>query len=109
MIARAIALLVVSLPLPARAWTEANVTRASAVVRIAADATAHVQLSCTVQIHGGWLEGLEIADLDPDLVLDPEHPPWVRDAAGAELSPRIAVAPGGRVQIVFRRRDAPRR
>lgn len=103
-----LAALVVVVPSRASAWTEANVVSARAEVRVDRDASAHVTLVCMVQIHGGWLEGLDITELDPDLLLDPERPPWVRDANGTELTPRIEVS-GGRIGISFRRRDAPRR
>lgn len=92
----------------ASAWTDAAVRSVSARVVVAPDATAHVTLTATVRVHGGWLEGLELAGLDPDLVLDETAPPYAIDESGARYRPRAEVRDGGRVQLAFRERS-PRR
>lgn len=104
----ALALLTALGPGAARAWTDAAVRSVDARVVIAPDATAHVALTATVRVHGGWLEGLELAGLDPDLALDEAAPPYAIDEAGARYQPRAEVLEGGRIQLAFARRS-PRR
>ncbi|HEY8432409.1 MAG TPA: hypothetical protein VIL20_28755 [Sandaracinaceae bacterium] len=94
---------------PARAWTEAAVRSVAVRVHVSPDASAHVTLTATVRVHGGWLEGIDLAGLDPDLVLDETAPPFALDAEGRRYRPRAEVLSGGRVQLAFGRRDAPRR
>ena len=48
------------------AWTEAAVRSVQAEIDLSPDATAEVSLRARVRVHGGWLEGLEIAGLDPE-------------------------------------------
>ncbi|MCZ7682239.1 MAG: hypothetical protein M5U28_26990 [Sandaracinaceae bacterium] len=94
---------------PARAWTDAAVRSVQARVELRPDASARVTLTATVRVHGGWLEGLELAGLDPDLVLDETAPPFALDAEGQRYEPRAEVLAGGRVLLAFGRRGAPRR
>jgi hypothetical protein len=97
-------------PARALAWTDADVTRVVAHVDVDEDELL-VSLLLRVQIHGGWLEGLEVADLEPDLALASEKPPWAVDAEDPSRKYRVraSVSDGGRVQISFDRRDSPRR
>src|SRR5688500_11613846 len=84
----------------ARAWTSAAVRSVEAQVALAPDGSADVTLIAVVAVQGGWLEGLEIAGLDPDLALvDP--PAWAIDAGGDRYAPRVEVLSGGRVSIAF--------
>ncbi len=85
----------------ARAWTNAAVHHVQARVVLSGDASAHVTLTADVRVHGGWLEGLEMAGLDPDLVLDEEQPPWAVDESGQRYHPRAEVRDGGRVLLSF--------
>lgn len=78
-------------------------------VVLAPDATATVTMTAMVRVHGGWLEGIELAGLDPDLVLDESAPPFALDEAGQRYEPRAEVLSGGRVQLAFGRRSSPRR
>lgn len=94
---------------PAHAWTDAAVRSVQARVELRPDASARVTLTATVRVHGGWLEGLELAGLDPDLVLDEAAPPFALDAEGQRYEPRSEVLSGGRVLLAFGRRGAPRR
>jgi hypothetical protein len=104
-------------PAGARAWTETDVQSVSAHVAIRPDGGAHVTMELTVRVRRGWLEGLEITGLDPDLVPDPAHPPrWSPveppDGAPDEAPPGPTPtldARGGRIQLTFPRKDAPRR
>ena len=95
-------------PDPARAWTDASVRGARASVTLSGDGSAVVALTLSVGVHGGWLEGLEVAGLDPDLELDEAVPPWAVDAEGQRYSPQASVLSDGRVQLSFRR-SSPRR
>jgi hypothetical protein len=96
-------------PLPARAWTEARVTTASAVVTVAPDGAADVALELGLSIHAGWLEGLEIAGLDPDLELDAADEVRFVSEEGERFTPTVTSLAGGRVSFTFPRREAPRR
>lgn len=100
----------------ARAWTETDVQTARAEVDIGSDGRAQVVLELEVRVRRGWLEGLEVAGLDPDLQLDPERPAWwlqvdeAEDGAPpASFEPELKVRNDGRVYFDFPRRKAPRR
>jgi len=107
------ALLTLVCATPAAAWTDASVRWVKAAVVVAPDGTARVAMRVAVRVHGGWLEGLELVGLDPQLTLDPATPPTVTGADGAVYLPLVNVRPDGsestRVQLDFARRDAPRR
>ncbi|MGE0790664.1 MAG: hypothetical protein AB7S26_33630 [Sandaracinaceae bacterium] len=92
----------------ARAWTDAAVRGVDARVELAGDASAHVTLTMSLRVHGGWLEGLELNGLDEDLVLDPEVPVVAVHEDGQRFVPEVRVLSGGRVQLDFRR-SSPRR
>ncbi|HJK89766.1 MAG TPA: hypothetical protein RMH26_03430, partial [Polyangiaceae bacterium LLY-WYZ-15_(1-7)] len=92
----------------AHAWTDAQVRTVKAEVRVDAAARAEVQLAVEVRVRGGWLEGLEVAGLDPELALDEESLRFV-SVQGERFRPRVRVREGGRVQLRFERREAPRR
>lgn len=108
----ALAVVVVSVlsfvPASASAWTEASVRSVHAEVRVDREARAHVILTATVRVHGGWLEGLEIAGLDPDLVLDETYDTWAEGGDGETYTPSVSSAHGDRVHVAFRGRS-PRR
>ncbi|MFK7985299.1 MAG: hypothetical protein AB8I08_04640 [Sandaracinaceae bacterium] len=97
----ALAMLAWLAPTPAQAWTEAAVRSVQAEVVIDREARAHVTLHATVRVHGGWLEGLELAGLDPDLVLDEQRPPVATDQDGQTYTPTTRVLANGRVQFTF--------
>lgn len=103
-----IVLCLLVLPVRAHAWTDAVVRSVRAEVDLAADASAYVTVTATVRVNGGWLEGLEIAGLDPELVIDEEYEPWAEDHEGGRYSPRLQVVRGDRVQVSFPGRS-PRR
>ena len=96
---------------PAKAWTETQVRSVSAHVAVEDGGTAWVCLRLAVQVRGGWLEGLELAGLDPDLSLPEEKPPTMipEDGSAAKITPVTAVHPGGRITLEFDQRNAPRR
>lgn len=95
-------------PKPARAWTETQVQSARVHVDLDRDARAVVALELDVKVRGGWLEGLEVAGLDPDLELSEEKPPWVVSTEGTKFRPDVR-ARNGRVQLRFDDRPSPRR
>ena len=100
-------------PSPAAAWTDASVRSVKANIVVAPDGTAHVALRVAVRVHGGWLEGLELAGLDPGLTLDPSAPTTVTGEDGAVYAPSVTTRAEGeestRVQLSFERSGAPRR
>lgn len=95
-------------PGTAHAWTEAAVRSVQAQVVIDEEARAQVSLTATVRVRGGWLEGIELAGLDPDLELDESSVPWAVGLDGERFAPRVRVVRDGRVQISFPGRS-PRR
>lgn len=103
-----VVLLLISYPAPGSAWTDAAVRSVHAEVQLAEDASIHVTLTATVRVHGGWLEGIEIAGLDENLVLDDEYEVWAEDGEGRIYHPQVRLVRGNRVQISFPGRS-PRR
>ncbi|MFW5926284.1 MAG: hypothetical protein ACOCV4_08970 [Myxococcota bacterium] len=100
----------------ARAWTETDVQSARAEVDVGSDGRARVVLELEVRVRGGWVEGLEVAGLDPDVQLDPKRPAWWLQvdesedgAPPASFEPDLKVYEDGRVHFRFPRRRAPRR
>ncbi len=98
-------------PGSARAWTEANVSSVSADVDVDASGHAQVTLLLTVRIGGGWLSGLDLDGLDPDLVLDEAKPPWAMSADDPTQTwtPTVRVREEGGVRLGFGGRGSPRR
>ncbi len=99
-------------PLEARAWTEASVQTARGTVTVSEDGTARVALVLSVRIHRGWLEGLDIVGLDPDLELDEDKPVWAStgEEPGRKFTPEVRLHRRGRLSLSFRGRGAsPRR
>jgi hypothetical protein len=88
-------------PVRAHAWTDAAVRSVQAQVVLDREARARVTLTATVRVHGGWLEGVELAGLDPDLELDETATPWAVDGDGRRYRPRVRKVRDGRVQISF--------
>lgn len=108
----AVALLAAAVPVPVRAWTDARVRSVSAHVEVRNDGSARVAMELLVRIHGGWLEGLEVAGLDPDFALDEAKPPWAvsDDDPALKFEPTVRVPGSGRVALGFRGRGrSPRR
>lgn len=101
-------LFVILAPAQVYAWADAAVRGLEARVAIANDGTARVDLTIHVRVHGGWLEGFEVAGLDPDLVLVEGAPVVATDEAGERYTPNVDVLTGGRVQLEFPGRS-PRR
>jgi hypothetical protein len=101
----------VTAPATARGWTDAHVRGAHAHVEVRPDGTARVSMELLVRIHGGWLEGLEVAGLDPDFALDETKPPWA--VSGEDPSVKFeptARTDRDRLSLSFRGRGAsPRR
>jgi len=99
-------------PAGASAWTDAHVRSVTAHVEIQPDGSARVAMELGVRIHAGWLEGLEIAGLDPDYVLDESKPPWAvsADDPSIKFAPRVSRREDGRLSLSFRGRgNSPRR
>ena len=99
-------------PVSARAWTEATVRSAQASVAVEDDGTALVALQLEVRVNRGWLEGLELAGLDPDLRLDETKPVWATslDAPHKKFEPQVRVNRDGTLYISFPGRGgSPRR
>jgi hypothetical protein len=94
----------------ARAWTEARVESAGAHLDVLPDGQARVRLRVGVRVLGGWLSRLELAGLDPGLVLDPHEAPSLLSEDGQKLEPEAKLERDGRVLITFPSRSrAPRR
>ncbi|MBK7775619.1 MAG: hypothetical protein IPL19_00330 [Sandaracinaceae bacterium] len=96
---------------PARvlAWTEAQVQSAHARVEVQASGEVKVHMRLAVHVQGGWLEGLDIAGLDPELTLDPAQQIVLVSADGQQFFPAVDASQPGTIGLAFRRRDAPRR
>jgi hypothetical protein len=101
-------LLLLLAPVTAHAWTDAHVQTASAALRLSPEGALDVDLTVRVHVRGGWLEALEVAGLDPALVLADENVVAVSDE-GERLTARASATEDGRVSIVFPRRAGPRR
>lgn len=103
-------LLAALVPNSAHAWTEASVASAQAFVEIDENAQARVALELVVRIDAGWLEGIEIAGLDPGLTLDPSKEPWATTGDGLKYRPTVSVRRDGAIEIGFSGRGrSPRR
>ncbi|MFO0693467.1 MAG: hypothetical protein U0230_07920 [Polyangiales bacterium] len=92
-----------------RAWTEAGVSSVLATVSARADGHVHVRMDLTVAVRGGVLRELEIAGLDPDLVLDGSVSTVLVGLDGSSYRPEVAPNPAGRVLFAFPGRDGPHR
>lgn len=102
-----ILLAALGLPLPqvAHAWTDSRVETVRADVHLHPDASANIDLAVHVRVRGGWLEGLEIAGLDPNLQ-DPSVE--FRSENGERFRPTLTQREG-RIYLRFQRRSSPRR
>ncbi|MBO6940842.1 MAG: hypothetical protein JJ863_38055 [Deltaproteobacteria bacterium] len=107
-----------AMPSGAWAWTDAQVHGADADVVLSPDGRAEVTLSLSLRVRGGWLEGLEIAGLEPDaqLIEDPRMVSVPGEGETLErFHPRASVReprgddPDARIQLSFHRRESPRR
>lgn len=95
-----------SAPAPARAWTEAEVSSVQAAIQLDDEGMLHVELQMRVEIARGWLEVLEIAGLDEDLEV--EGPAVFVDTEGQRMVAESRMNHGS-LELVFPRREAPRR
>ncbi len=112
------ALLAAVLPSRALAWTDAQVHGADAEVTMSPEGRAEVLLTLELRVRGGWLQGLEVAGLEPDAALR-EEPRMVSIPSEGEtmerFHPRARVReprgddPDARIQLSFGRRESPRR
>lgn len=68
-----------------------------------------VHLTLAVHVQGGWLEGLDIAGLDPELTLEPGQDIVLVGSDGQRHRPTVDATQPGTIGLSFRRRDAPRR
>ncbi|RLB49863.1 MAG: hypothetical protein DRJ42_20090 [Deltaproteobacteria bacterium] len=98
-------------PAPARAWTEANVEAVTAHVDVDENGSALVGLVLTVHIHGGWLEGLDLEGLDPDIALIADKPPSAVSVDDPNQKWSLTARPrdDGGLRLSFPRRASPRR
>lgn len=108
-IACLLVLLDLGAPASVRAWTEAQVQSAQARVEVQPSGEVKVHMRLAVHVHGGWLEGLDIAGLDPELVLEPGQEIVLVSSEGQRFLPAVDAAQPGTISLAFRRRDAPRR
>lgn len=96
-------------PPSALAWTDTRARSLSAHLQVDERGEALVAMVVQLQVRGGWLEGFEISDLDPDMRLVDTKQVWLVSEEGEKFEPRVRVRRGGRLQVSFKRRDAPRR
>jgi hypothetical protein len=85
------------------------VQSAHARVEVQASGEVKVHMRLAVHVQGGWLEGLDIAGLDPELTLDPAQQIVLVSADGQQFFPAVDASQPGTIGLAFRRRDAPRR
>lgn len=111
--ARALTALLVCVSLAAstsaRAWTETIVESFKAQVDARGEGPAEVSVEIGVRIKGGWLEGLELTGLDPELVVSREPRPVLRSEEGRPYYPKVEAQGDGTIWLRFPRSRAPRR
>ena len=100
--------LVLALPRPASAWTNAHVRELSAEVVPHGEGRAEVTLELLVDVQGGWLERLDLPGLDEDLSIDPEQGAWLVLEDGTHQLAQARVR-HGELELLFDRAMAPRR
>jgi len=93
---------------PARAWTRTVVKGAKATVEVERDATLSVLLRLDIEVHAGWLQEIELAELGAEVELDRNNPPYFRSAEGEIFRPEAEVLDDGLIRLSFPRREAPR-
>jgi hypothetical protein len=104
-----LALCTLTAPAQVHAWTEAQVTSASARLDVTEAQRARVDLEVGVRVSGGWLSRFELLDLDDDLEPSRETPALFVGADGRTYAPTTTVPKPGSVEFVFAdRHDAPR-
>lgn len=101
--------LVFASPFFASAWTETWIESAGAVVDAREEASARVSLHVDLRIRGGWLTGLELTGLDPDLSLLESARAVLIGEDGRRYFPSVEVMGSGVVWLRFNRPNAPRR
>jgi hypothetical protein len=98
-----------SVPAAASAWTETLVESFKAKVDARQPGTAHVEVELGIRIKGGWLEGLEITGLDPELTISRDARPVLYSQEGKPHFPSVDVSADGSVWLRFPSSRAPRR
>ena len=96
-------------PAVARAWTEAQVTSASALLDITEPDRARIELEVGVHVSAGWLAHFELLDLDENL-LPSQNPAEFVGVDGRVYTPTTSVPKAGSVVFEFADKHvAPRR
>lgn len=98
-----------SLSTGASAWTDTLVESFRARVDARGEGPAKVEIELGIRIRGGWLEGLEITGLDPELVVSRDPRPVLYSAEGQPYFPAVEMASDGSLWIRFAKTKAPRR
>lgn len=93
----------------AHAWTEAEVQSIAAELDVGADGSALVTLDLGLRVHRGWLTGLDLDGLDEDLALESGDAIDVLGEDGTRHRAKISARPNGRLELAFKKADAPRR
>lgn len=94
----------------ARAWTETYIESAGALIDATGAGDARVILHVDLRIRGGWLTGLEITGLDPELRLSESHRAVLVGEDGRRYFPSTEImSNAGVVWLRFPRASAPRR
>ncbi|MGB8330820.1 MAG: hypothetical protein WCE62_11890 [Polyangiales bacterium] len=101
-------LVVVGSTSPARAWTRTVVKGARATVEIERDATLSILLRLDIEVHAGWLQEVELAELGEGVELDRTQPPYFRSDEGEIFRPEAEASEDGLIRLSFQRREAPK-
>jgi hypothetical protein len=101
--------LICAVPSSSRAWTDSQVTSASAQLDLTAR-PARVELEIGVRVNDGFLSSFELLDLDADLEPSGDGPARFVGAAGDSYAPNVSVPKPGSVVFEFAsKNDAPKR
>jgi hypothetical protein len=103
-----IAFLLCSISTPARAWTRAHVREADVELVLATEGSLEVSIDLTVEVTGGWLERLEIADLSGLPEDASEVVGWLKAEDGSMSSAEVRLEPE-HLELRFSRGNGPRR
>lgn len=96
-------------PRSAEAWTETYIESAGALIDATGEGDARVTLHVDLRIRGGWLTGLELTGLDPELRLAEGARAVLIGEDGRRYFPSVEISGGGVVWLRFQRSNAPRR
>jgi hypothetical protein len=104
------ALLICAVPSISHAWTDSQVTSASAQLDVTDRRLARVELEIGVRVSDGFLSSFEVLDLDADLEPSSDSPALFVGAAGDSYAPSVSVPKPGCVLFEFANKpDAPKR